>query len=239
MTIKNATTINLPTSAIELKAMIKIAIEHYKGNETVKENKLNESLAKSLNFKNFNSLSSLLKNENNPKIISYKNKTFEIPNSSGEHEGRKALVTESDCDLHIKVENYTISLQNTHGDLKLTIEDSNQLGVEIENISLPCKAPENNIDITTKVKPNNINQYNNYLSAEYISMSSREKAIDMLKAVINKMNYTTLSFNQVEHYVGSDTETRKIHEWIDDTRFFNKPISPEEVLELCDGFEID
>jgi hypothetical protein len=227
------TSIKLPQTIAELHSFMKTAIETFQCSSVSNKNKLNETLAKSLDFNNYDQLSALIKNEKKSKTPSYKNETFEILDPTGEKPSKKVFITESDCDLHIKVEHYTINLQNYDGDFELTIEDSNQPSVEIENISLPCKNNEN------KIKPNINISFDTYLSTEYKSLSDREKAIDTLKAIINKNNNTSLSFNQVEHYIGSDMDIEDINEWIEDTKYNNQPVTPQDVLDLCDGFDID
>ncbi len=56
-------TIVLPSTATELQTAIKKAIEYYQGSPVVNDNKLRESLAKALDFKNYNQLSASLKSE--------------------------------------------------------------------------------------------------------------------------------------------------------------------------------
>ena len=237
------TPIKLPQTITELHSFMKTAIETFQCSSVSNKNKLNETLAKSLKLDNYDQLSPLIKNEQKSNTPSYKNETFEILDSTGEHESRKALITERGCDLHIKVENYTINLQNCGGDFELTIEDSNQPSIEIKNISLPCKTYENYTNTTIKEKINtskNIhNSYINFLSDKHNFMSDRDQAIDTLKAVVNANNNTSLSFNQIEHYIGSDMSTDDIYLWVEDTKYQNQPVTPQDVLDLCDGFEID
>jgi len=73
------------------------------------------------------------------KLKMYKHADFEIYDATGEHQNRKVHISESDCDLHIKVDHYCINLQNYDGDFELTVEDSMQPGVEIHNLSLPVQ----------------------------------------------------------------------------------------------------
>jgi hypothetical protein len=64
-------TIILPTTPAELRDAIKIAIETYHKSPATDDNKLNESLAKSLGYDNYNKLSPLIKELNKPKILGY------------------------------------------------------------------------------------------------------------------------------------------------------------------------
>lgn len=56
-------TIVLPSNVTDLQSSIKKAIEHFQGSPVVNENKLRESLAASLDFKNYNQLSASIKAE--------------------------------------------------------------------------------------------------------------------------------------------------------------------------------
>lgn len=53
--------INLPQSTDQLRNIIKTAIEFYQGSPVKNENKLNESLAQSLGFKNYDQLAAIIK----------------------------------------------------------------------------------------------------------------------------------------------------------------------------------
>ena len=68
---------------------------------------------------------------------------FQILDATGETVGRKAVITESDCDVHIDVEHYRINLQNYSGDFEITIVDklidANVANEEVHNIPLRCK----------------------------------------------------------------------------------------------------
>lgn len=59
----NPTTLQLPKTANELKDAIRKGIERYIGSPAKKDNKLNESLAASLGFSDYDSLSPLLKED--------------------------------------------------------------------------------------------------------------------------------------------------------------------------------
>lgn len=48
--------LNLPSTPVELRNAIKLAIEHFQGSPVKNENKLNESLAKALNFNSYDQL---------------------------------------------------------------------------------------------------------------------------------------------------------------------------------------
>lgn len=63
--------LKLPENTTELRKAIKVAIEFYQGSPAVNENKLNEALAKSLNFDNYDQLSPLLEDYKCSNIITY------------------------------------------------------------------------------------------------------------------------------------------------------------------------
>ncbi len=54
---------HLPQNTTDLRSVIKTAIELYQGSPVKNENKLNEVLAKSLNFPNYDSLAPIIKEE--------------------------------------------------------------------------------------------------------------------------------------------------------------------------------
>lgn len=54
---------HLPQNTTDLRSVIKTAIELYQGSPVKNENKLNEVLAKSLNFSNYDSLAPIIKEE--------------------------------------------------------------------------------------------------------------------------------------------------------------------------------
>jgi hypothetical protein len=60
--MQNTNQVNLPKNVDELKNAIKLAIEHFQGSPVKNLNKLNESTAISLNFKNYDQLAPLLTN---------------------------------------------------------------------------------------------------------------------------------------------------------------------------------
>lgn len=61
----------LPQTTEELRKSIKLAIERYNSSPVANNNKLNEALASSLDFKNYNQLAPLIKEENKPKKTPY------------------------------------------------------------------------------------------------------------------------------------------------------------------------
>jgi hypothetical protein len=64
-------TIILPKTPAELRNAIQLGIESYIKSPANNDNKLNESLAKSLGFDNYNKLSPLIKEANKPKVLGY------------------------------------------------------------------------------------------------------------------------------------------------------------------------
>lgn len=64
--MQNTNQVNLPKTVDELKNVIKLAIEHFHASPVKNLNKLNESTAISLGFKNYDKLSALITNTESP-----------------------------------------------------------------------------------------------------------------------------------------------------------------------------
>ncbi len=77
--------IQMPKTVEELQAILKIAIEEFQGSPVNNLNKLNEVTAKSLGFKNWNSLASKVKTTNDNRYYAY-----------------------LDCDNYLIIEDYTL-----------------------------------------------------------------------------------------------------------------------------------
>lgn len=70
-------------------------------------------------------------------------------------------------------------------------------------------------------------------------MSLRDDLIEQLKDAINTRESTSLTVAQVSHYIGSDMETDKLKQWVSDTINNDEPVTADDVLSLCEGFEFE
>lgn len=66
--MNNSEKVNIPKNIEDLKEVLKLGIENFQGSPVVNKNKLNESLAYSLGFDNYDQLSANLKKYNSFKI---------------------------------------------------------------------------------------------------------------------------------------------------------------------------
>lgn len=69
-------------------------------------------------------------------------------------------------------------------------------------------------------------------------MSIRELLLNQLKDAINERENTSLSLEQITHYIGSDMPTCKLKQWVEDTVYNVDPVCSDDVLSLCEGMDI-
>lgn len=63
-------------------------------------------------------------------------------------------------------------------------------------------------------------------------MTEREQLIQKLTNAINQREQTTLTFEQVDHYIGSDMEISKLAIWVHETEDDSDPVTASDVLSL-------
>lgn len=66
--------------------------------------------------------------------------------------------------------------------------------------------------------------------------TTRDTLINHLKDAINKNCNSNVTFEQVEHYIGSDMANAKIEHWLDETETMDSgAVTAQEVLELWEN----
>jgi hypothetical protein len=63
-------------------------------------------------------------------------------------------------------------------------------------------------------------------------MTERDEAIERLRQAIHAKTAQRLTFEQVAHYVGSDTGINTIRDWVNDTEQGRAPVTVDDVLDL-------